>query len=1181
MPSASRVKRSRAAFDEEDAEDRTAHASSSKGAHLLRKKARVSDADTSRSSGRLRHNGQPNSDDDDEIEEEEVEDEIEEEEVEDEIEEDDNDVMRDTEAPPTPPPATQYETMRDAGFQHLWHLDEDDMRATQRLKSRQLPEQIGDNVAALNAVIESITCYNFMCHTRLHCDLGPLLNFIVGENGSGKSAILTAITLCLGGKASSTNRGASLRSFIKEGQDHASLVVKIKNQGSDAYKPDLFGESIIVERNFNRSGSSGFKLKSATGRVVTTKKSDVDDVVEYYCLQVDNPLNVLSQDNARQFLNSASPTTKYKYFLQGTQLEQLDNDLQLFAELMEANENKLVEYEETVTYLKDKFEKARAIKEACDKNEELRRKSRLYVQQLSWAQVAEQETILEEKENAIEAAESEIARLQQEAEAKTEVLAARDEKIQQAEQAADAITQEEASFEEKHAEADAKFRAAKGEIEELHVQERELRSQAKQAKHSVDDKKEKIKEEERQLEEVNGGAAAEAERAVDEAKKAQEDADNNLNDHKDAEPSLREEMIKAEEQVAEASKLVEQKRKEVNAAEGRLRQLSQSRIDSLAGYEPHMAQLLKNIENDRGFQDQPIGPLGLHIKLKKPDWTFILEKVLNDPLNGFIVTNPHDQKRLIEHMRRLRMDKNAIYISKPGFSLNALREPDAGFETILRVLDIDDPRVRDQLVLVARIEQIVLMPRAADVWATLGDRGAPPGVASILALHDTDRNAFMRFQPKGSNNLQSTAEGVYNGASRMKSDSETQISVQKRQHEQLQMDLKELNQSMRLTQQHAQKCSLAVTQHKRQEKALDRQVRAAGVALSDAQSALDAFDGVDARLQALRENLVEAERNYEHYGRQYAEIAVLKEEKNKIVSTLKAELRAAKEEWEDYKARKGKAMDKLQRYKDLRHIALTEKNSAIEHIDIAKIEKQDAEGARDEQKELVHEFITNAQKYNPERVIIPEGETYDTIEKKFTALKLQLKRMRDSLGGTEEEINNRIIQAAEEYNAASRNQQNLGSLMVELKQALSKRLDKWRAFQRLISAQSRANFQYLLSERGFRGKLLLDHANKKLEIRVEPDETRNNVSGRNTKTLSGGEKSFSSICLLLAIWDAMGSPLRCLDEFDVFMDNVNRAISTNMLVEAARRSVGKQFILITPNAIEGRAKVAEDVKIIR
>lgn len=34
-------------------------------------------------------------------------------------------------------------------------------------------------------------------------------------------------------------------------------------------------------------------------------------------------------------------------------------------------------------------------------------------------------------------------------------------------------------------------------------------------------------------------------------------------------------------------------------------------------------------------------------------------------------------------------------------------------------------------------------------------------------------------------------------------------------------------------------------------------------------------------------------------------------------------------------------------------------------------------------------------------------------------------------------------------------------------------------------------------------------------------------------------------------------------------------------ITTARRSVGKQFILITPNAIEGRAKIDKDVKIIR
>jgi ATP-dependent RNA helicase DDX6/DHH1 len=48
----------------------------------------------------------------------------------------------------------------------------------------------------------------------------------------------------------------------------------------------------------------------------------------------------------------------------------------------------------------------------------------------------------------------------------------------------------------------------------------------------------------------------------------------------------------------------------------------------------------------------------------------------------------------------------------------------------------------------------------------------------------------------------------------------------------------------------------------------------------------------------------------------------------------------------------------------------------------------------------------------------------------------------------------------------------------------------------------------------------------------------------------------------------MGSPIRCLDEFDVFMDSVNRKMSIDMLIAAARGSVGRQFVLISPGTKE-------------
>ena len=69
-------------------------------------------------------------------------------------------------------------------------------------------------------------------------------------------------------------------------------------------------------------------------------------------------------------------------------------------------------------------------------------------------------------------------------------------------------------------------------------------------------------------------------------------------------------------------------------------------------------------------------------------------------------------------------------------------------------------------------------------------------------------------------------------------------------------------------------------------------------------------------------------------------------------------------------------------------------------------------------------------------------------------------------------------------------------------------------------------------------------------VNIEVAETPPNPQGKleNPKTLSGGEKSFSTIALLLTLWDSVNCPIRCLDEFDVFMDDVNRRVALKMMV---------------------------------
>lgn len=107
---------------------------------------------------------------------------------------------------------------------------------------------------------------------------------------------------------------------------------------------------------------------------------------------------------------------------------------------------------------------------------------------------------------------------------------------------------------------------------------------------------------------------------------------------------------------------------------------------------------------------------------------------------------------------------------------------------------------------------------------------------------------------------------------------------------------------------------------------------------------------------------------------------------------------------------------------------------------------------------------------------------------------------------------------------------NAYSLIVQaLRNSLLIRLDRWHEFRRHIALRCKLVFQYHLSERGYYGKVLFDHVNQTLQLKVQTDDqTLTQGREKDPRSLSGGEKSFSTICLLLSLWDSIGCPIRCL-----------------------------------------------------
>lgn len=1052
------------------------------------------------------------------------------------------------------PPATQYELLRDDGFKHLEHADEDDRRATQRLQLKGIEREsnragAAANKAADNGILESIQCVNFMCHQSLHVELGPHLNFIVGENGSGKSAILTAITICLGGKASSTNRGGSLKAFIKEGQHEAILIIKIKNRGDDAYQPLLYGDTIIVERHFNRNGTSSFKVMSANSKVISRKKQEVDDIVEYYCLQVDNPLNVLSQDNARQFLNQSTAKQKYKFFLQGVQLQQLDDDYRVIEDFMNSNENKVGDLEVKLDNARQDFDKAKKNYDLVMESENMRKQHRLLRQKMAWSQVADMERKLAANEEKIVQADGVIGDAQRNVEEKTQELERIDEQIDGVERGLVAAKEEENALQSNVDTAQQQHQNAMEYFSNLCTDERDAHSRTTSASATVKEYEQKIREEEQRLQDLNGDAHTRKNDELQVARAKSADLEKESEDAERRVPDLNREIEKAIAEARTVDQMTSQKRTDITGVQKRIRELEQGQGSLYDAYERPIQQLLRMIEEDAGFERKPVGPIGAHIQVLQPIWSPMLEKMFGEILNGFVVTSLRDQQRLKSMMHTAKITRSPIIIGNPRAIDTSRAEPDENFDTVLRILKIDDPLIRNQLIINSRIEKTILVQEQDDASRIMIDSAPPRNVAACVHLLPARGNGWTVRLTVNANGMNSspTAPPHSNQKPRLKSDSQQELSLHKEKLAQLQMELKDLQTQKQTQQQSIDGCQKKIAVIKKLVDKNKQKKREVQVEIDNIQAELDSFEGVDGRLEVLRTDLAKAQEEFEHYGDQYGGVSLRKKEQSRVCETLKKNLKSEQAKKDESMARLQKAEDKVKRGKGLRQIAVQAKNDAHDAVHIAVNEKQKREVKRQHIQETVTEFTASAQGIC-DRVHIGEHETHEFIEKKLESLDRTLKERERRRGMTDEEVRQRL----QETQTTLKELQGSFDLIQEenksLKNALNRRLDKWRKFQRYISSNSRANFMYLLSERDFRGKLVLDHEHHTLEVQVEPDKTRKNAAARNTKTLSGGEKSFSSICLLLAIWEAMGSPLRCLDEFDVFMDNVNRAISTNMLV---------------------------------
>lgn len=112
-------------------------------------------------------------------------------------------------------------------------------------------------------------------------------------------------------------------------------------------------------------------------------------------------------------------------------------------------------------------------------------------------------------------------------------------------------------------------------------------------------------------------------------------------------------MRKAEKEHSTKTTPITKQRSDIEQSENLLRSMSKDREQHDSGFHEKMPMLLKAVQQENSFGRRPIGPLGHHLRLLKPEWSAVLENSFGATLTSFVVTTKRDMNVLSGIMQRV------------------------------------------------------------------------------------------------------------------------------------------------------------------------------------------------------------------------------------------------------------------------------------------------------------------------------------------------------------------------------------------------------------------------------------------------------------------------------------------------------------------------------------------------
>uniref|UniRef100_A0A183C5Y8 SMC_N domain-containing protein n=1 Tax=Globodera pallida TaxID=36090 RepID=A0A183C5Y8_GLOPA len=636
--------------------------------------------------------------------------------------------------------------------------------------------------------------------------------------------------------------------------------------------------------------------------------------------------------------------------------------------------------------------------------------------------------------------------------------------------------------------------------------------------------------------------------------------------------------------------------------------IARSKVNRLALFGAEMPKLTQLIHANRTmFRRLPIGPIGNSVKLNDQKWANAVELHLKKMLSTFICDSSHDRTALDEICRLNGIKSPEIItaaFTDTKFDISG-KEPPHEFLTIERVLDDIEPTIYNVLVDMNYVECTLLVERDDEARNIMYPH--PPQNVSMAITQSCSqvypargRQPYRFFASHGQFHSRALAH-------RFLAQDPSTIVAQIRQIEQ---EILEKDIAKNKSEQHVRAAANALSEVNAAVSEFDRQLNQLTERRNSAEDELQKLDQLlfsGERIDNLQGAIREASRQRAiclgHLDEVHTKYTQKLEEQNEAKQRIgEAERKAAylknnvnqiESDIESCSKQQEKIAEKVQDFETVsvrQQNKITKLEEAIAELQSENTERQESIASMNlapEHEEFPPDFgkipptaeLQHNLKHIEQFIKLEENnhEPVPTIE--------DLKKKADD-----------YKKFKEDHGVWARRKQKL----MEMKNCRKRRFNLLKAS---LPQKIANDFMDNMNMRGFKSSLSINDERQLVEIRVEqPGECSNDAqaddddgieggggaqrrTGRDRRGgaaapgtsskrilqdlrgLSGGERSFTTVSFVMALWSCMESPFRCSDEFDVFMDPVNRRISMEMLARMAMERKHTQFFFFTPQSI--------------